>query len=331
MAPEALAHVLRPLQGLFRAERFPALLVGLQVRDDAAVYKVTDDVAVIQTLDFFTPVVDDAYDYGAIAAANAMSDVYAMGGEVALALNICGFPPTLPEETIAEILRGGAEKVLEAGGALAGGHTVDDEEPKYGLAVMGLVHPNRILTKGGARPGDRLALTKPLGVGIIVTAAKGDAADPAHVPPAVASMKRLNRDAARLAQRIGVHACTDITGFALLGHGYEMAERSGVRLRFVVAGLPFLDGAIRYGNEWLFPAGTCRNETCFGRHVDFAADISDEMRQLLFTPETSGGLLLAVAPDKADNLTAAFADTGQPLWIVGEVTTGQRIEVARGL
>jgi selenide, water dikinase len=331
MAPEALAHVLRPLQGLFRAERFPALLVGLQVSDDAAVYKITDDVAVIQTLDFFTPVVDDAYDYGAIAAANAMSDVYAMGGEVALALNICGFPSTLPEETIAEILRGGAEQVLEAGGALAGGHTVDDEEPKYGLAVMGLVHPSRILTKGGARPGDLLALTKPLGVGIIVTAAKGDAADPAHVPPAVASMKRLNRDAARLAQRIGVHACTDITGFALLGHGYEMAERSGVRLRFHGDRLPFLDGAICYADEWFFPAGTCRNETYFGRQVNFADDISDEMRQLLFTPETSGGLLLAVAPNKADGLTAAFADAGQPIWIVGEVTTGQGVEVARRL
>jgi selenide,water dikinase len=329
MAPEALAHVLRPLQGVFRAERFPALLVGLQVSDDAAVYKVTDDVAVIQTLDFFTPVVDDAYDYGAIAAANAMSDVYAMGGEVVLALNICGFPPALPEETIAEILRGGAEKVLEAGGALAGGHTVDDEEPKYGLAVMGLVHPSRILTKGGARPGDLLALTKPLGVGIITTAAKGDAADPAHVPPAVASMKRLNRDAARLAQQIGVHACTDITGFALLGHGYEIAERSGVRLRFHIDRLPFLDGALRYADEWLFPAGTCRNETCFGGHVDFASEIPAEVRQLLFTPETSGGLLLAVAPDKADGLNAAFAGVGQPIWNVGEVTTGEGIEVAR--
>lgn len=331
MAPEALAQVLRPLQGLFRAERFPALLVGLQVSDDAAVYKVTEDVAVIQTLDFFTPVVDDPYDYGAIAAANAMSDVYAMGGEVTLALNICAFPPTLPGETIAEILRGGAEKVLEAGGALAGGHTVDDAEPKYGLAVMGVVHPSRILTKGGARPGDLLALTKPLGVGIITTAAKGDAADPAHVPPAVASMKRLNRGAARLAQEIGVHACTDITGFSLLGHGDEMAEKSGVRLRFSVERLPFLEGAIRYADEWLFPAGTCRNEACFGRHVDFAAEVPDEMRQLLFTPETSGGLLLAVAPDKADALNAAFAGAGQPIWIVGEVATGEGVEVTRHL
>ena len=327
MGPEALAHVLRPLQVLFQPERFPELLVGLRVSDDAAVYKITDDVAVIQTLDFFTPVVDDPYDYGAIAAANAMSDVYAMGGEVALALNICCFPPKLPEEIIAEILRGGAEKVLEAGGALAGGHTVDDNEPKYGLAVMGLVHPGRILTKGGAQPGDILALTKPLGVGIITTAAKGDAADPAHLPAAVASMKRLNREAARLAQQAGVHACTDITGFALLGHSHEMADRSGTRLRFHFDRLAFLDGAIRYADEWLFPAGTRRNEGCFGRHVTFASDIPDEMRQLLFTPETSGGLLLAVSPGNADALAAAFAAAGEPLWIVGEVLQGEGIEV----
>jgi selenide,water dikinase len=321
--------VLRPLQALFRPERFPRLLVGLQVSDDAAVYKITDEVAVIQTLDFFTPVVDDPYAYGAIAAANAMSDVYAMGGEVVLALNICAFPPGLPAETIAEILRGGAEKVLEAGGALGGGHTVDDEEPKYGLAVMGLVHPERILTKGGARPGDLLALTKPLGVGIITTAAKGDAADPAHLPPAAASMMRLNRDAARLAQQVGVHACTDITGFALLGHADEMAEHSRARLRFHLDRLPFLEGAVRYAEEWLFPAGTCRNEACYGRHVDFSPDIPDEMRQLLFTPETSGGLLLAVAPERAGPLAAAFSAAGHPLWLVGEVTTGEGLAVVR--
>ena len=327
MGPEALAHVLRPLQGLFRPERFPALLVGLQVSDDAAVYKITDDVAVIQTLDFFTPVVDDPYDYGAIAAANAMSDVYAMGGEVVLALNICGFPPKLPEEIISEILRGGAEKVLEGGAALAGGHTVDDNEPKYGLAVMGLVHPHRILTKGGARPGDLLALTKPLGVGIITTAAKGDAADPAHLPAAVASMKRLNREAAQLAQKVGVRACTDITGFALLGHGCEMAERGGIRLRFHLDRLPFLDGALRYADEWLFPAGTCRNEGCFGHQVTFDPRIPDELRQLLYTPETSGGLLLAVAPERAGALIAAFAGAHHPLWMVGEVLAGAGIEV----
>jgi selenide,water dikinase len=165
-------------------------------------------------------------------------------------------------------------------------------------------------------------------VGIITTAAKGDAADPAHLPPAIASMKRLNREAARLAQEVGVHACTDITGFALLGHGYEMAERGGVRMRFFLDRLPFLDGATRYADEWLFPAGTCHNEACFGRHVTFADDIPDELRQLLFTPETSGGLLV-VAPDRADALAAAYAAADQPLWIVGDVLPGEGIEVVR--
>ena len=298
--------------------------------DDAAVYKIDDRVAVIQTLDFFPPVVDDPYDYGAIAAANAMSDVYAMGGEVVLALNICGFPGDLPAEVIGEILRGGAEKVAEAGGALAGGHTLEDREPKYGLAVMGLVAPDRVLTKGGARPGDALLLTKPLGVGIITTALKGQVADPAHVAAAVASMKSLNRRAARLIQRVGVHACTDITGFALLGHALEMAERSHARLQFDLDRLPFIDGARGYAADYLFPGGTCRNETAYGPFVDFAPAVPDEMRKLLFTPETSGGLLVAVPAEKLATLTGLFAAEGQPYWIVGEVLAGEGVEVAGG-
>jgi len=327
MGPAALAQVLRPLQNLFRADRYPNLLVGLEVSDDAAVYKINDEVAVIQTLDFFPPVVDDPYDYGAIAAANAMSDVYAMGGEVALALNICGFPRDLPAGVIAEILRGGAEKVAEAGGVLAGGHTLDDREPKYGLAVMGLVHPGRVLTKGGARPGDALVLTKPLGVGIITTALKGDAADPAHVAAAVQSMKRLNHRAAQLIQQVGVHACTDVTGFALLGHAYEMAERSNARLRFYLERLPFLEGARQYAEDNLFPGGSCRNQSAYERWVDFAPAISEEMQLLLFTPETSGGLLVAVPLERLEMLTALFTGEGQPCWVVGEVVEGKGIEV----
>jgi len=327
MGPETLAQVLRPLQGMFPVDQYPQLLVGLEVSDDAAVYKINDEVAVIQTLDFFPPVVDDPYDYGAIAAANAMSDVYAMGGEVVLALNICGFPHDLPAGIVAEILRGGAEKVAEAGGALAGGHTLDDKEPKYGLAVMGLIHPDRILTKAGARPGDALVLTKPLGVGIITTALKGKVADLSHVAAAVESMKKLNRDAARLIQQAGVHACTDITGFALLGHGQEMAEKSGARLRFYVERLPFLEGAMQYAEDWLFPGGACRNRDCYKRWVDFAPSVSEEMQMLLFTPETSGGLLVAVPPERLETLTALFADEGQPCWIVGEVGEGEGIEV----
>ena len=328
MAPEVLAQVLRPLQNLFRADQHPKLLVGLEVSDDAAVYQLDDDRAMIHTLDFFTPIVDDPYDYGAIAAANAMSDVYAMGGEVVLALNICGFPPDLPPEIITEILRGGAEKVAEAGGVLAGGHTVDDKEPKYGLSVIGLVHPDRMLKKADARAGDALVLTKKLGVGIITTAFKGDVADPAHLAAATASMKQLNRDAARLVSQAGVRAATDITGFALLGHACEIAEKSGVQLRFQADSLPFLDGAPGYAEEWLFPAGSCRNQTCYQGEVDFGDGISEEMQMLLFTPETSGGLLAAVPPENLETLMALFAEVGQDCWIVGEVMEGTGVQVA---
>ncbi len=327
MGPETLAQVLRPLREIFRAENYPSLLVGLEVSDDAAVYKINDEVAVIQTLDFFTPVVDDPYDYGAIAAANAMSDIYAMGGQVTLALNICGFPPDLPPDVIAEILRGGAEKVAEAGGVLAGGHTIDDKEPKYGLSVMGLIHPGRVLTKGGAQSGDALLLTKPLGVGIITTALKGEVADAAHVAAAVESMKKLNRQAALLAQEVGVNACTDVTGFALLGHGSEMAEKSGVQLRLYVNKLPFLDGALAYAEDWLFPAGTCNNERAYQHAVHFAPGVSEEMQQLLYTPETSGGLLLSVSPERLETLTALFASVGHPCWFIGEVVEGSGIQV----
>ena len=218
MGPESLAQVLRPLGGMFPANEYPDLLVGLEVSDDAAVYRVSDEQAIILTVDFFAPVVDDPYDYGAIAAANAMSDVYAMGGEVILALNVCGFPIDLPAEMVSEVLRGGAEKVAEAGGALAGGHTVIDKEPKYGLAVMGFVHPDHVATKAGAKAGDVLILTKSLGVGIIAAALKREIARPDHVRAAVEVMKTLNRKAARLMQQVGIDAVTDITGFALLGH-----------------------------------------------------------------------------------------------------------------
>lgn len=327
MGPEALAQVLRPLQNLFRADEHPDLLVGLEVSDDAAVYRVGEELAVVLTLDFFPPVVDDPFDYGAIAAANAMSDVYAMGGEVAVALNICGFPPTLEPEIVSEILRGGALKVAEAGGVLAGGHTVDDKEPKYGLSVMGLVHPERILTKAGARPGDVLVLTKPLGAGMITTALKGGVADLAHVAAAVESMKKLNRQAARLIRQVGVHACTDITGFALLGHACEMAEKSGVHLRFFLEELPFLEGAAGYADEWLFPGGSCRNQECYQRHVEFAPGISEEMRVLMFTPETSGGLLVSVSPERMETLASLFAKEGHPCWKVGVVAQGTGVSV----
>jgi selenide,water dikinase len=327
MGPETLAQVLRPLRDIFRPADFPDLLVGLEVADDAAVYRVSDQVAVILTLDFFPPLVDDPYDYGAIAAANALSDIYAMGGQVTLALNIAAFPSKLPLEMISEILRGGAEKVAEAGGVLAGGHTIDDEEPKYGLAVMGLIDPARVMTKAGARPGDLVFLTKPLGVGIVTTAFKGDAADPAHLAEAVASMKRLNKEAARLAQAVGPHAITDVTGFGLLGHSYEVAEKSGVRLRLHSEQLPFVSGARQYAEDWLFPAGSCNNQKAYQSHITFGASIAEELQMLLFTPESSGGLLIVVPLDKGDALRQAFALADEPLWHIGEVVPGSGLEV----
>jgi selenide, water dikinase len=328
MGPEALAQVLRPLRNIFHAQDYPDLLVGLEISDDAAVYKVSGEVAIIQTLDFFTPIVDDPYDYGAIAAANSMSDVYAMGGEVVLALNICGFPCGLPPGIITEILRGGAEKVREAGGIIAGGHTVDDKEPKYGLSVLGRIHPDRILTKAGAQSGDLLALTKPLGVGIITTAAKGGVADPSHLTAAIESMKKLDQTASRLIQQAGVHACTDVTGFALLGHSCEMAEKSGVQLQFCLNQIPFLNGAKDYANQWLFPAGSARNQQFYKLNVEFGPGVTEEMQQLLFTPETSGGLLIAFSPDKADRLKALFAEANHPFWVVGEVREGKDLLVS---
>jgi len=327
MGPDPLAQVLRPLRDLFHAADFPHLLVGLEVSDDAAVWKIAPDVAVIQTLDFFPPVVDDPYDYGAVAAANAMSDVYAMGGEVALALNICTFPDHLPLETIEGILRGGADKVAEAGGVVAGGHTIEGKEPTYGLSVMGLVHPDKVLTKAGARPGDALVLTKALGAGMVTTALKAEITEPAQVEAVVTSMARLNRQAAQLAQAVGVNAATDITGFALLGHGYEMAAKSGVRLRFDLADLPFLPGAREFADDSLFPAGSCHNRDAYAQYVDFGPGIDEETQLLLLTPETSGGLLLSVSTERLADLLARFAEAEEPVWVVGDVREGQGVEV----
>jgi len=328
MGPEALAQVLRPLGGMFPAKEYPDLLIGLEASDDAAVYRISDERAIILTLDFFAPVVDDPYDYGAIAAANAMSDVYAMGGEVVLALNICGFPIDLPSKMVSEILHGGAEKVAEAGAALAGGHTVIDKEPKYGLAVVGFVHPNHIATKATAKAGDVLVLTKPLGVGIIAAALKKEMAKSEHVRAAVEVMKALNRKAARLMQQVGIDAVTDITGFALLGHTQEMAEKSGVGIRLSLENLPFLEGAKKYAQEQIFPAGARRNQKCYDPHVRFAPSISEWMQMLLYTPETSGGLLIAVPEKKLGELTALFDREGQSYWVIGRVVEGKGVEIS---
>jgi len=327
MAPEVLAQVLRPLKKLFPSTNHPELLVGLDVGDDAAVYKINDETAVIQTIDFITPIVDDPYDYGAIAAANSLSDIFAMGGQVVLSLNIVGFPPELPEDMISEILRGGAEKIREAGGVLAGGHSVDDKEPKYGLSVMGLVHPDEIFTVANANVGDVLILTKPLGVGMITTASKGDVADPSHLPAAIESMKKLNKRASEIFKESGVTTCTDITGFSFLGHASEIAEGSHKKLQFYFKSIPFHEGAKNYAEEWLFPAGSCRNQKCFQDQVSFVNGISDEMKMLMFTPETSGGLLAAVPEYQVDKIEKRFHEINESYWIVGEVATGEGVEV----
>ena len=261
--------MLRALDNLFPAEQHPNLLVGLGSPDDAAVYRLNDEQALIQTVDFFTPIVDTPYEYGAIAAANALSDVYAMGGEVLFALNIAALPPDLPTDMMAEILRGGADVVRSVGAAIAGGHTIQDKEPKYGLAVTGLVHPDRILTKGGARPGDALVLTKPLGTGTITTALKRGLVAPAHLDAAIASMMRLNRAASQAAQAAGARSATDITGFGLIGHASEMAEAAGVRFRIRFDALPWLPGALGYAEAWVFAGGAHNNHAFYNPLVTY--------------------------------------------------------------
>lgn len=305
-----LAQVLRPLHDRFPPEEHPDLLVGLARSDDAAVYRVTDDIALIQTLDFFPPVVDDPYTYGQIAAANAMSDVYAMGGEVLFALQVCGFPEDQPPSVLAEIFRGGAEKVAEAGGVIAGGHTLIDEEPKYGLAVTGSIHPDAIMRKGGARPGDVLLLTKPLGTGIVLTAARADQCEQEHLDRAIASMLRLNRHAAHLAREAGVRGCTDVTGFSLLGHAEEMARAAGVRIVIEAARVPDLPGAIDYASQGYVTGGADRNRRGLEGKVTLPDGLPEPLEHLLFDPQTSGGLLIAIAPERADALAHALEADG---------------------
>jgi selenide,water dikinase len=307
----------------------PDLLVGLSAPDDAAVYRLNDEQAVVLTVDFFAPLVDDPYDYGAISAANAMSDVYAMGGEVVLALNVAAFPDDMAPETLAQILRGGADKVAEAGGIVAGGHTIRDEEPKYGMCVMGIVHPEQILTKGGARPGDALYLTKAIGTGIITTAAREDAASEDDLRGAVASMTRLNRHGSHIAQEVGVNAMTDVTGYSLLGHSQEVAAASGARLRINGGSVPVMPGAIEYAGRGILTGGAERNRRHFGPDIGMH-DVPAELEHVLWDPQTSGALLMSVAPERASALEDRFNVTGEPLWRIGEVTSGAGVEVVVG-
>jgi selenide, water dikinase len=310
--------VLRPVKETFFHQDYPDLLVGLDTPDDAAVWRLDEHRALVMTTDFFTPVVDDPYDYGSIAAANSLSDIYAMGGTPFLALNIAAFPPNLPSGILEDIIRGGAEKAREAGVVIAGGHTIQDKEPKFGLVVVGFVDPERSLTKTGVRPGDRLVLTKPLGFGVTTTALKRQMAAPEDVAEVTDWMKRLNRDAMHLASESGLRGGTDVTGFSLLGHASEMAVHSGVRIRFSFSRLPFVRGSHKYADQWTFPGGAADNRLYFGPSVHFSPSISETEQMMLFDPQTSGGLLLAVPPEKLETFLEQARAIDQPAWVVGE-------------
>ncbi len=300
----------------------PNLLVGLATSDDAGVYRLTDDIALIQTVDFFTPVVDDPYDFGQIAAANALSDVYAMGGKPLTAMNLIAFPTKkLGLEVLAEILKGGADKVQEAGAIIVGGHSIEDAEPKYGLALTGTVHPDRVLSNAGAKPGDKLVLTKPIGVGIITTAIKGGVASPEAIDEVTRVMAALNNTAAEVMQEVGVNACTDVTGFGLLGHASEMARASGAGMNIYAAAVPVLPPAREYVKMGIVPGGTRGNLRYLRDLVDFAPAIPEEMQLLLADAITSGGLLIAVPAEKTNRLVAGLKERQTfAAAVIGDIT-----------
>src|SRR5437588_8433384 len=319
MGPEALAKVLRQLT----IQAVPAeLLVGINAADDAAVYRVNNAQAVISTADFFPPVVDDPYVFGAIAAANALSDIYAMGGQVLMAINLVAWPDNLDVAILSEILQGGADIAAEAGAVIAGGHTVTDREPKYGLAVTGMVHPERILTKSGAQPGDILILGKPLGTGLITTAHKREQVDESDLAATVASMMQLNRKASQALQRPGGHAVTDITGSGLLGHAWEMASKSLCGMRIEYNALPLLPNVRRYTETGHVTGGAGRNASYLMPHVRIDERLNEVDREILWDPQTSGGLFASIEPSLWPELAALAPDV--MFWRIGEVT--QRVQ-----
>ena len=313
------AGVLAQLLEGIKVHRDPNLLVGFDKSDDASVYKVTDDLALVQTVDFFPPIADDPYLFGQIAATNALSDVYAMGGEPRLCLNIMAIPESMPKEAVHQLLRGGYDKVYEAGALITGGHSILDDEPKYGLAVTGFVHPDKVLTNSGARPGDVLLLTKPLGIGTLTTAQKAEMLSPEGQALAEKLMTTLNKSARDAMVKYRVHACTDVTGFGLLGHSYEMAQGSNVEIELHVADIDLIPEAVMLANMGLLPAGMYRNRTFAEGGVD-AGDTELCRQDLLYDPQTSGGLLMAVDPADADELYAELK---------GCVPSAQRIGTVR--
>lgn len=321
------AGVLAQLLGDLEVLRDPNLLVGFDKSDDASVYKVADDLALVQTVDFFPPIHDDPYTFGQIAATNALSDVYAMGGEPKLALNIMAVPKSLPSDAVHELLRGGYEKAYEAGAIITGGHSILDDEPKYGLAVTGFVHPGKVLTNSGAKPGDVLLLTKPLGIGILTTAAKVDMTSAESMALAVRLMTTLNRSARDAMVKYRVHACTDVTGFALLGHSVEMAQGSDVEIHLNVGGIDLIPEAVELARMGVLPEGMYRNRGFAEPYVDFG-DIELARQDVLYDPQTSGGLLIAVDPADADALYTELKSVVPSAQRIGKVDAyrgGKRI------
>lgn len=298
------------------------LIVGLETADDAAVYKINDDLALIQTLDFFTPVVDDPYTFGQIAATNSLSDVYAMGGDPTMAMNIVCFPNCLDPQVLAEILKGGHSKVAEAGAITVGGHTVEDDEPKYGLSVSGFVHPSKVLANSGARPGDYLVITKPLGLGIINSAIKGQLVGPGdeEYEEAVGVMTCLNKYGKEAIDRAGgVNGLTDITGFGLVGHGLEMAEASGVSIEIDHKKIPIVMGALEYARMGLVPAGAYDNRNHVANRVLIDDKVEQDIRDILFDPQTSGGLLISVKESHLEGLLDELKGTPTEFALIGRV------------
>jgi len=321
------AGVLARLLGDLKTLRDPNLLVGFDKSDDASVYKVSDELALVQTVDFFPPIHDDPYTFGQIAATNALSDVYAMGGEPKLALNIMAVPKDMPSEAVHELLRGGYEKAYEAGAIITGGHSILDDEPKYGLAVTGFVHPDKVLTNSGARPGDVLLLTKPLGVGILTTAAKVGMASESAMERAVALMTTLNRSARDAMVRYRVHACTDVTGFSLMGHGLEMAQGSDVELHLDVSAIDLMPEAVELARVGILPEGMYRNRKFAEPYVDAGA-VELARQDVLYDPQTAGGLLIAVDGADADALYAELrtaVPSAQRIGTVEPYRGGRRI------
>ena len=315
----------RVLSRLPKGEEDPALLVGFDSSDDAAVYQVSDDLAIVQTLDFFPPMVEDPYIFGKIAAANALSDVYAMGGTVKTALNIVCFPESADLNILGAILQGGAEKVHEAGGNLVGGHSIADTDVKYGLSVTGFVHPKKFYQNNGGQPGDKLILTKKLGVGIICTAARVGAASEKALGEAQDSMMTLNKYASEILRGYEVHACTDVTGFGLLVHLHEMLGGK-LSCRLQVSQIPVISEALTHADEFLLTAAGQRNRNHIGSQVDFGG-IPFAMEEVLFDPQTSGGLLAAVRADQAEDALQRLRGAGLPAAIIGELTEKETFEI----